>query len=189
MTRWTPIALALLLGCGASSSRKAADYPDDLDTQSSDTSDTTAGTHHGSAASAAPSDEDKPAARTTGGREDAARGVAASGGTDDTRAVLQVVIDDEALEPYLHLDKPGRFPLVVAGSGIPEGLTKSAQPVKMGSESDAKDKAVLVFTEVSVSGDRATVRYRYEVEGVKGSCTLVKKDGRWELKSSRVTQR
>jgi hypothetical protein len=182
MTRWTLIALAMLLGCGASSNRKTADYPDDVDSDPTETS----GTKPAAANQASAKGDDEKGVRVTGGRDDAMTGQASGGG--DTVAALQAVIDDEALEPYLHLDKPGRFPLVVAGSGVPEGLTKSSQPVKMGSESDGKDKAVLVFTEISVSGNQATVRYRYDVEGVKGSCTLVKKDGRWEIKNSRVTQ-
>src|SRR6266536_5123383 len=41
---------------------------------------------------------------------------------DDVREVLQAVIDDEALTPYLKLQQPNRFPLRVSGRGLPKDL-------------------------------------------------------------------
>jgi hypothetical protein len=110
--------------------------------------------------------------------------------SDDVREVLQLVVEDEALNPYLHLELPKRFPLKVSGSAYPKGIevTKATEPVLFVAEAK-KDEAVLVFTEIDVGSDTATVRYRYDIEGVRGSATLVKKNGHWELKSSRVTER
>jgi hypothetical protein len=109
----------------------------------------------------------------------------------DIQAVLQLVIDDEALSPYLHLEQPDRFPLRVSAKNVPQGieLVKATKPVVIVAESEAGDKPVLEFTAIEASGDSASVRYRYDVEGVRGSCSLVKRDGRWELQSSRVTER
>jgi hypothetical protein len=104
--------------------------------------------------------------------------------------VLQLVIEDQELTPFLHLEQPDRFPLRVAGN-LPPGLelTKATKPVEIVDAAEGKKKPVIVFTEIEVSPARATVRYRYDVEGVKGSCTLEKRDGHWVLAKSRITER
>src|SRR6266550_3586537 len=56
---------------------------------------------------------------------------AAPASLDDVREVLQAVIDDDALTPYLHLEQPNRFPLRVSARGLPQGvqLMKMSKPV------------------------------------------------------------
>ncbi len=105
--------------------------------------------------------------------------------------VLQLVLDDEALNPYLHLEQPDRFPLRVATRNLPPGveLVKATKPVVLVDKPDDEKKPLLVFTEVDVGKDSASVRYRYDVEGIRGACTLERRDGRWILKKSRVTER
>jgi hypothetical protein len=108
---------------------------------------------------------------------------------EEIQAVLQLVLDDEALEPYLRLGEPGRFPLRIAGE-IPGGLdlVKATKPVQIVEGPKDKKDAVLVFTEVKLSGKKASVRYRYDVEGLRASATLEKVEGRWTLKRSRLTE-
>lgn len=111
---------------------------------------------------------------------------------DELQSILQLVIDDDALEPYLRLDLPERHPLRVAGENLPPGLElrkgpKPAQILDLASI-DAK-QPVLVFTEISVKGNKASVAYRYDVEKVRGSASLSKADGAWTLDKSRVTVR
>jgi hypothetical protein len=110
---------------------------------------------------------------------------------EDIRGVLQAVIDDEALEPYLKLQLPNRFPLRISGPNLPKDLqlVKSTKPVVIvnGVNPDPK-KPVLVFTEIEIKGTDATVSYRYDVEGVRGAATLNKPYGRWSLKQSRVAE-
>ncbi len=127
---------------------------------------------------------EKPAPRAS---EDAAP---VSVSNEDVQKVLQLVLDDEALEVHLHLGQPGRFPLKVAGK-IPSGieLTKATKPVVVVSEADAKEKPVVVFTEITVDAKQATVRYRFDAEGIRGSATLRKGEFGWELASSRVVER
>jgi hypothetical protein len=105
--------------------------------------------------------------------------------------VLQLVIDDEALTPYLHLEQPDRFPLRVATRNLPKGieLVKATKPVVLVDDPEADKKPTLAFMEVDVKKDTASVRYRYDVEGVRGACTLERRDGRWNLKKSRVAER
>jgi hypothetical protein len=71
---------------------------------------------------------------------------------------------------------------------LPEGLTKSMQPVKIVSGTGSKKEAVLAFTKIEVTGKHATVAYRYDIEGVRGSATLDKKEFGWELTRSKVVE-
>jgi len=110
---------------------------------------------------------------------------------DDLRGVLQAVIDDEALTNYLHLEQRNRFPLHISGRGLPKDLqlTKMTKPVVIDDEGsrDAK-KPVLVFTEIEIKGAEATVRFRYDIEGVRGTTTLNKPYGQWAVKQSHVAE-
>ena len=129
--------------------------------------------------------------------DDSRGGDSAPAGAEDVQAVLQLVIDDEALQPFLHLEEPGRFPLRIAfgvdvrnGSGVE--LSKLSKPVEIVDSSAASDpkKPAILITEVDIAGDRARVVYRYKVEGVHGTATLAKtKNGPWELVNSMLTER
>lgn len=173
---WVPLCVA----CGGGAPPKAPDA---------------AGSADGPEPSEASAGESREAPAAAGGGTDVAPGeaTAATGGEvnkDEVQTILQLVIEDEELTPYLHLDRPDRFPLRIAGD-LPAGLelTKATQPVQVVPTADAKGKPVIVFTEISVQGDRASVRYRYDVEGVRGSSTLEKREGRWVLSRSRITER
>jgi hypothetical protein len=108
---------------------------------------------------------------------------------EDLKTILQLVLDDETLDPFLHLDQPGRFPLAVSGPNLPEGLTKSSKPVKIVADKGSKKDPVLVFTEIDVKGKHATVRFRYDIEGIQGSAVLDKREHGWELTRSKVIER
>lgn len=108
----------------------------------------------------------------------------------DVQEILQLVINDEALDPYLHLEEPGRFPLQISGGDVPSGveLMKNTQPVKVVPEPSKKEDPVLVFTSIDATNKEARVKYRYDIEGVRGSATVKKIEGRWQLSNSRVTE-
>jgi len=109
---------------------------------------------------------------------------------DDVKAVLQLAVDDAELDPYLKLGEPGRFPLKVAGSAVPQGieLIKATKPVVITTPPSNKKDAVLVITDVKIEGSDATVSYRYDVEGIRGTAYLKKTPHGWELKSSRIVE-
>jgi hypothetical protein len=109
---------------------------------------------------------------------------------EDVTAILQLVVNDPELDNYLHLGEPGRFPLQLAGEHLPSGLKliKSTEPVKIVDGPKSKKDAVLVITEIDVQGDRATVRYRYDIESIRGNVTLAKAAHGWELKNSRLVE-
>jgi hypothetical protein len=144
---------------------------------------------------ATPDARSEPAAAPEAPSDTASEAATPSGeaNTDvaQVQEVLQLVLDDEALNPYLHLEQPDRFPLRVATRNLPPGieLVKATKPVVLVDKPDAEKKPVLVFTEVDIKKDTASVRYRYDVEGIRGACTLERRDGRWILKKSRVTER
>ena len=109
---------------------------------------------------------------------------------EDVTAILQLVVNDPELDNYLHLGEPGRFPLQLAGERLPSGLKliKSTEPVKIVDGPKSKKDAVLVVTEIDVQGDHATVRYRYDIESIRGNVTLAKAAHGWELKNSRLVE-
>jgi hypothetical protein len=109
----------------------------------------------------------------------------------DVATILQLVVDDPELDNYLHLGQPGRFPLQLAGERLPVGLklTKSTEPVKIVDGPRSKKDAVLVITEVDIQGSNASVRYRYDIENIRGNVTLAKTSHGWELKNSRLVER
>lgn len=131
------------------------------------------------------------AAKADGGG-DAEKGATSAGpaSDDDVNAVLQLVVDDPELDSHLHLGEAGRFPLQISGDGLPGSLkvVKATEPVKVVAAPKSKKDAVLVITEIDIKGDKATVRYRYDVEGIRGTVTLAKTPHGWELKNSRVVE-
>jgi hypothetical protein len=145
-------------------------------------------------AEAAPASDEAPAATQPDESQSAAPASDSAAGeasVADVQAVLQLVLDDEALTPYLHLELPERFPLRVSTRNLPKGieLVKATKPVELVDDPGADKKPLLVFMEVDVKKDSANVRYRYDIEGIRGACTLERRDGNWTLKKSRVTER
>lgn len=127
----------------------------------------------------------KPAADTA---KDESQGSATS--AEELTSILQRVIEDDELDKYLKLTLPGRFPLKIAGSDLPSGiaLIKGTKPVAIVPVPDSKKDAVLVLTTVEISGKEATVAYRYDVEGIRGTARLKKGERGWELKNSRIVE-
>lgn len=109
---------------------------------------------------------------------------------NEQQAILQLVIDDPELDPYLKLGEPGRFPLKLSGSAVPQGieLVKSTKPVELVPAPKDKKDPVLVITSFEVDGKSATVSYRYDVEGIRGTAYLKKGEVGWELTRSRVVE-
>jgi hypothetical protein len=109
---------------------------------------------------------------------------------DDVHAVLQLTVDDTELDQYLKLGEPGRFPLKIAGSSVPQNieLVKATKPVVVSQPPASKKDAVLVITDIDIKGSDATVSYRYDVEGIRGTAYLKKSPHGWELTRSRIVE-
>lgn len=175
------VAVALCLGLvgGCAGGTPEAEAPDDSDELYED--DPVEQTRSGGDAEPAEAAEDPH--ETEGDAGGAAT-------AEDMQEILQLVINDEALDPYLHLEEPGRFPMQISGDDIPSGieLMKNTKPVKVVPTPESKEAAVLVFTSIDASSTQARIKYRYDVEGVRGSATVKKLEGRWQLSNSRVSE-
>jgi hypothetical protein len=107
---------------------------------------------------------------------------------EELASVLQSVLSDPELIDNLHLKKPGRSPLKVAGPDLPPklGVVVGAHEVKVVDEPTSGKAAVLIFNKIERTGDQVRVHYRFDVEGLQGRASLNLKGGRWELASNRV---
>jgi len=110
--------------------------------------------------------------------------------SDDVSAILQLVVDDPELDNYLHLGEAGRFPVKMSGDTLPTGLklVKATKPVEIVDGPKSKKDAVIAISDIDVQGDRATVRYRYDIENIRATVTLAKSPHGWELKNSRLVE-
>jgi hypothetical protein len=110
---------------------------------------------------------------------------------EEVSAVLQLVVNDEELDKFLHLNEPGRFPLKVSGDGLPSDLkvVKNTEPVKIVERPESKKEAVLVFTSIEIGEKQASVRFQYDVENIRGTAHLTKGPHGWELQTSRIVER
>jgi hypothetical protein len=180
---WT-CSLLLAVGCGKSTpeAESAAD-------ESSD--ETEASGDEASEKPSAEGEERDEGVKETGKLKSTSGGPApGTQSSNDQQAILQLVIDDPELEPYLKLGEPTRFPLKMSGSSIPQGieLTKSTKPVVFVPAPKDKTDPVLVVTSIEVDGKSATVSFRYDVEGIRGTAFLKKGEQGWELSRSRVVE-
>jgi hypothetical protein len=132
--------------------------------------------------------QSKAASESPKGSEDSSAESPTS--ADELGSILQRVIEDDELDKYLKLTLPGRFPLKISGSDLPSGLslTKGNQPVQVVSAPSSKKDAVLVITTVEITGKDATIAYRYDAEGIRGTARLKKGERGWELKNSRIVE-
>lgn len=186
-----PIALSLFLGCKKFKNddvKSADDAPETSEESASATEDEDEDEEQSDEQASDQTDEATAEEDQDEGKSDEQAETKAKAKAKDLAEIAQAVMDDEELNPYWNIGTPGRLP--VLASGIPAGLelTKGGKPVEIVEGGKASDKPVFRFTEIDVSGNKATVRYRYDVERVRGSAVLEKRYGRWELTRSRVTK-
>ena len=184
MRRWALFVWVLVCSVACGGGNKEAASPDaESESAESATAESTSTGDEGA----------DDSVRKAAGTPDAKGGPPSAGATqsaDDATAVLELVVNDPELDPYLKLGEPGRFPLKISGSALPAGvkLVKATEPVQIVSGPKDKKDPVLVFTEVDISGKKASVRYRYDIEGIRGSANLTKGQYGWELTNSRVVE-
>lgn len=109
----------------------------------------------------------------------------------DLQEALQIVVSDEALQRALNLTEPGRFPVKISGANIPSDLKLEVggKPVEVIAQpEDPKTVAVLIISDFDLNSSSGSFRYRYDIEGVRGTSYVVKTGERWELQSSRLSE-
>jgi hypothetical protein len=134
--------------------------------------------------SSAPADEPKPAPVA-----DAPQAESLS--PADLTTVLQAVLDDPELTGYLHVEKPARSHVKLAGPNLPKDLklVKGSYPVTIVDAPKSEKDPVLVLTRVEAEDKVVTVAYRYDVEGIRGTTRVQNGKSGWQLMSSRILER
>ena len=108
------------------------------------------------------------------------------------QAICQLTLDLPNLQPYYHVDTPGRKPVnVIKNVSLKDAvsLTKFGEAVKFVSPEEATKKktAAIEFTSIKIADKTATVEFKYAVEGIKGKAEFKFTD-KWEVVSSSITE-
>ncbi len=110
---------------------------------------------------------------------------------EDLTKVLQAVLDDPELTSYLHVEKPGRARVKVAGPDLPKDLklVKGGYEVTIVDGPRSPKDPVVVITRIKVEDKSVSVAYKYDVEGIRGTTRVKNGATGWELASSRIIER
>ena len=113
---------------------------------------------------------------------------------EDKRQILQQCIDLPALQNYYHPEKPGRSPLIIESNEKTPvvRISKFGQSVQFLSEDEisaAGKEAYLDFSRFEITGENATVVFRYRVEGIMMTVLLKKSGGQWVVTESKLMER
>jgi hypothetical protein len=111
----------------------------------------------------------------------------------EVEGLVQAVIDLGCLAPYWHADtNPERSPLVVvANERVPVDLhlTSFGQAVQVVAREELAGRPFLEITEADIPADRARAAFTYPVEGIAGSASFVRLEGRWTVERCDVSER
>ncbi|MBM4362257.1 MAG: hypothetical protein FJ104_06225, partial [Deltaproteobacteria bacterium] len=111
-----------------------------------------------------------------------------SHGSEEERSlVLGVVFADPELLRVIRLGEPGRLPLPVRGELVPEGVLAGGVPIRRVTDAGGTGP-VLEVREIEIGPQRATVSFRFDAEGIKGTTTLSKGERGWEIHRSRIVE-
>lgn len=118
-------------------------------------------------------------------RADASSGEATDSvsGPEVTEAIFQVVLDIPELELYWHVgEAPDRSPLLVLVNDITPAelaLIKFDEPVQILASEEIGERPYFEFRSLEQAGNRASVSFAYDVEGVIGTVELELTEGLW----------
>jgi hypothetical protein len=110
----------------------------------------------------------------------------------DDSAILQAFIDAPALQGYYHVDKlPERKPLVLLEGPHTKGaaLEKFGVPVEIVPAERVGARPHLAIGALERNGEKAVVRFRYDVEGLGGEVRLSRHDGAWRVDGQDIAER
>lgn len=108
--------------------------------------------------------------------------------------LLQKTLDLDLLAPFWHADKAGRDPLHVIDNEITKGRPKltmfgSEVVYVPRAEAEKKKRAYFEFASLQASATKATLSFRYPIEGVVGKTVFVQRFGDWQLEHKEVAER
>jgi len=117
------------------------------------------------------------------------------GGGRDLETIAQLTLDVEQLQPYFHVETfPERSPLVVVAPALSEQgakLQKFGRPVVFKTREEAVESGgpYFEFKEIAVESGRATVRFEYPPEGIRGEIELAQTEASWKVVAARLVER
>jgi len=107
-----------------------------------------------------------------------------------SESLVATVLQDVAVQDYLHPEMPGRNPLLVAGLGLVSGTRLEAGKVRavVVEWKGAAESEVFRFTRCSVADGKATVEFQFRAEGLKGSMSLHRGLEGWLVEKRRLVE-
>ena len=106
------------------------------------------------------------------------------------RAVLKLIIQYPALDPYLNPAVAGRGALVVSDHLLAPGITPSrfGEPIRILDDQGASAHPHLRFRSFESSGARATAVVEYKARGVEAKFILENDRGWWSVVDAKVIE-
>jgi len=105
--------------------------------------------------------------------------------------ILQMIIDHNDVQTYLHPEVAGRVPLMIISNEDTSGLDVEfyGKPVKFVSKADvSEDAAVLEVDKLSINDGNAEFLLHYNIEGVEIKGAAIRKDAEWVLDDILVSE-
>jgi hypothetical protein len=104
--------------------------------------------------------------------------------------LVQQILQDSHLRPYLHLEIPERQPLLVCKTLVGPDFDPAHLEFRIRLVPHAgKDERVFQFTRVEFDDKHAVVDVLYKLEGLRGSFVFTKQHATWELKSRKLWEK
>ena len=106
------------------------------------------------------------------------------------RAVLKLIIQHPALDPYLNPATTGRSPLVVSDHLIAPGITPSrfGEPIRILDDREIGAVPHLRFRSFESSGTHAKAVVEYRARGVEATFLLESNRGWWSVVDAKVAK-
>ena len=106
------------------------------------------------------------------------------------RAVLKLIIQHPALDPYLDPAAAGRGPLVVSDHLLAPGVTpsRSGEPIRILGDREIGSLPHLRFRSFESSGAWARAVVEYRAKGVEAAFILENKAGWWSVVDAKVAR-
>ena len=97
--------------------------------------------------------------------------------------VCEIILKDERIIEYLHLDEPGRTPVPLSAAFVHPDLTSRhlGYPIKVVPAESGEADSAFQFVKLTKSQDRIEVELVYPIEGVAGLFVLVHQGDTWVI--------
>lgn len=113
---------------------------------------------------------------------------------DDITQIVKTIIELPDLQNYFHVEQsPERKPLYILKDGEIKSdleLNKFGEKVRFATCDELKklNKPYLEFTKIDVKNNKASVVFRYRVEGIEGTVSLSRTEGGWKASEQKISE-